>query len=289
MEHHPIELPFAPLPINSKLSELGLDKEYSDEENANHFDNLNLVYVALTRAEEALFITTYDKGANTVGNWMTHALESLIDTSSIPKIKIESKEVGRKVIIGHIEPQSTEITEGESDNMDYMARKPHPWKENLEFADVQEQEGQSLGKVFHEIVSKAEDQKSFDALLKRKLQTGNLLNEEMEQLLEFGHNLFSNQTYQELLQGGKVITERDILHEGKIIRPDMVIEKDSEQIVLDFKTGEEKNSHREQLLTYMNACKILRPVKVSGYLIYLNPFRLVKVEASQDQSQMKLF
>jgi ATP-dependent exoDNAse (exonuclease V) beta subunit len=289
MEHHPIKLPFAPLPINNKLTELGLDQEQSDEENANRFDNLNLVYVALTRAEEALFITTYDKGKNTVGNWMVQALASLVESASIPEARIESKDGERRIIIGNPEPQRTESNESEKSNHDYPARAMHPWKENLHFANVQERVMQNIGKVFHEILSKAKDLKSFEDLLKRKLEIGSVVNEEFEQLSGFGEGLFSNQTYKELLEGGKVISERDILHEGKVIRPDLVIEKQEEQIVLDFKTGEEKNIHKEQLSEYMKACKLLKPGQVSGYLVYLSPFKFVRVDDTGSKSQMELF
>jgi len=290
MKDYPLPLPYAPLKINKKLAQMGLEEEFKVEENANKFDNLNLIYVALTRAEEVLFINTYKNGSDTVGFWMAEAIENWFEqpTEAPFDIKIEENEEGRKLIIG-------ELAGNESANNDIEplpaanSYSSEPWKSDLKFANVWINQEQSLGNIFHDLVSKSFDLESFQAIAERKTQIGLLSGAEKDRLLEYGRKLFTNETFSLLLKEGTVFPEREILHKGKIIRPDLVVQKGSEQFVLDFKTGGNSEEHKHQIREYMEACEAITPGKVSGYLIYLDPFELVQVEQESDASQMKLF
>src|SRR5690606_17597598 len=68
-------IPFAPLPLNKRLIEMGLEAEWEEDEDASKFDNLNLIYVALTRAEEALCISFGSNGDSKIGEAIMNALE----------------------------------------------------------------------------------------------------------------------------------------------------------------------------------------------------------------------
>jgi len=290
MEYHPISLPFAPLKINNKLNEMGLEEEHRIEENANNFDNLNLVYVALTRAEEALFITTHDKGQGTVGKWMKNALEDLFDKSELEfNARIEQKETGRTIAIGNLKRQKSLKENKPEDDKVISASNFKTWKNGLDFAHVVENKEQVVGNIFHEIIASAQNLTSFIRLVKRKWATGLIGEEDKQRLLAFGGNLYSNKVYSDLIKDGKIISEREILHNGKVVRPDMIIEKENEQIVLDFKTGNKSIIHKEQLEEYMQACKNLGPSQVSGFIIYLDPFEIVSIQDNSEESQMKLF
>jgi ATP-dependent exoDNAse (exonuclease V) beta subunit len=63
------------------------------------------------------------------------------------------------------------------------------------------------------------------------------------------------------------------------LRPDRVIIKNNQAIVIDYKTGEMKKTDHEQVQNY---CSILRQMgykPVKGYLLYTQDIQIVKVEA----------
>ena len=290
MKNHPISLPYAPLRINSKLADKGLEMEYQIEENANQFDNLNLVYVALTRAEEALFISTYDKGKGTVGKWMKNALEALFDKSeTILEAEIEEKETGRKISIGNLLHRDVMQETEREDHQDATFSRLKIWKKGLDFAHVVENRDQITGNIFHELISKAHNLDPFKRLVERKWRMGIIGEEEKQRLFNYGKTLLSNPIYSELIEEGKIISEREILHKRKVIRPDLIIEKENEQIVIDFKTGSRSVLHDQQLIEYMDACENMGMKNVNGFVIYLDPFEIIPVLENSGESQMKLF
>jgi len=289
MKNQPIDLPYAPLKINKSLVKIGLEEEFNREEHANHFDNLNLAYVALTRAEEALFINTHSKSGGTIGSWMEKALEALLNGEDQSEFdpKIEITEFGRIISIGSLNEPKNEKQDEESNNSKPL--RLHPWKQGLEFADLRNNKMQKLGNVFHELISKAQTPVEFRRLVDRKHQIGQIKDHEKGFLTELSESLFSSDTFHQIIRDGNVIAEREIFYQGKIIRPDMIIEKESEQVVLDFKTGIEKPIHKDQIAEYMSACRILGPKNVKGYLVYLDPLKFIPVESSEANLQMNLF
>lgn len=291
MENHPINLPYAPLKINKGLRKMGLDREFDDEENDNHFDNLNLAYVALTRAEEALFITTHNKSSGTVGSWMVEALDKMFDdsTHSDLKAKRETRESGQIITLGNLNEVENPGKKSIEDNNETEPYPIHPWRKDLEFADIEKEGTQKIGNTFHELISKTQTVASFNRLLNRKWKTGLISEKEKEILTDLSSSLFTNESFEDLLRNGKIFAEREILHQGKILRPDMVIQKESEQIVLDFKTGSAKESHVQQIAEYLSACKLLGPKNVKGFLVYLDPLKFIPVEENAKSSQLNLF
>ena len=71
----------------------------------------------------------------------------------------------------------------------------------------------------------------------------------------------------------RVINERDIMisenGESKIYRPDRLIETENGFIIIDFKTGEEKEKHQLQLNQYQSVLEKLGKVVLETALIYV--------------------
>ena len=76
-----------------------------------------------------------------------------------------------------------------------------------------------------------------------------------------------------------VYNERDILDEnGGLLRIDRLVIKNSEAIVIDYKTTKEKlNTHIDQIKNYINVLNNTAFEKVSGYLLYVDNLELVKI------------
>lgn len=71
--------------------------------------------------------------------------------------------------------------------------------------------------------------------------------------------------------GLKVKTEPEILlPNGKTFRPDRIIFKENETIVIDFKTGKPEEHHLEQVKGYLSLLKEMGFTQTKGFLLYLN-------------------
>jgi ATP-dependent exoDNAse (exonuclease V) beta subunit len=77
----------------------------------------------------------------------------------------------------------------------------------------------------------------------------------------------------------QIYVEKSILVPGKgEFRPDRIIEKGGELIILDYKFGEPRSSHERQLKTYSLAIEKMDYSKVSAYLLYPESGLLLEIE-----------
>jgi ATP-dependent helicase/nuclease subunit A len=90
------------------------------------------------------------------------------------------------------------------------------------------------------------------------------------------NEIFSNSAIKELFVDEELLfVETDILcPDGNTFRPDRVILKDGHPVVIDFKTGIEKESHRKQIVNYKNILTQMGYKNVQGVLLYLADQRL---------------
>ena len=77
----------------------------------------------------------------------------------------------------------------------------------------------------------------------------------------------------------KVIAEQDILtRDGSIRRPDRVMLKSDEVIVVDYKFGKQKSTgHKAQVRNYANMLMQMKYKQVKAYLWYVNLNEVVEV------------
>jgi hypothetical protein len=90
------------------------------------------------------------------------------------------------------------------------------------------------------------------------------------------NDIFSVPAIKELFVDDELLfVETDILcPDGTTFRPDRVILKNGHPVVIDFKTGIEKENHRKQIMNYKNILTQMGYENVQGVLLYLADQRL---------------
>jgi hypothetical protein len=79
-------------------------------------------------------------------------------------------------------------------------------------------------------------------------------------------------------QEWKIKTEAPLLlPDGAVIRPDRVMIKEKNAVILDYKTGEEDEMHERQLNIYGQNLIASGYESVEKYLLYLKPIKLLKL------------
>jgi hypothetical protein len=71
------------------------------------------------------------------------------------------------------------------------------------------------------------------------------------------------------VSGLTIWVERGIAWEGKVLRPDRVVERGTGRTVIDFKTGKQKPQDLSQVRQYAQAVSASQGPDIEAYLVYL--------------------
>ena len=108
------------------------------------------------------------------------------------------------------------------------------------------------GRRVHEILSYIKTVNDVDDALKKALRLGLIANSEVREMRSTLNIVLKNADMRPYFaQGLRVKNEEEILlSNGRILRPDRLIFKENEVIIIDYKTGLENNTHKKQILEY---------------------------------------
>lgn len=286
--------PILPISITKDMKMSDFACDYVDENIMSNIDNLNLLYVALTRAANGLFITTEKAKETKDDNVKISSMSDLITALSTRFVEDgimeeTSKNTFTKGFIKY-EGNEREITTATINLSDYKSRGntvcqslkiKRNYENTFDDSSAETIRKTELGKNIHEllsiIITKADTEKALKKMLySGKIETKNYTR--MKQLLE--SKLESEMVSQWFDGSYKIITETSILtSSGELFRPDRVMENESEVIVVDYKTSAKPSqSHNRQVATYMQLLQSMYNKTVSGYIWYILSDELVKVD-----------
>ena len=285
------------LPINNKqaMTKSIFSKDYYKDYMYQVVDNLNILYVATTRAKSNLFIFTDGSGGrgenvsklmNKVIENITHLDGSTLDQSegtfrygeivgskSGKKEKKEEKEEKKK------NPFETEPQIVEQPFTFYESKIEFRQSNELErfLSDNEEEKRQydyiEEGKLMHLVMSGIEKKEDIEKTLRRIMTEGLISTEEkydrIKRLVEKALTLpeaaeWFNGSYR--LYNECAILSND---EKKTRRPDRVMIKGKKAVVVDYKFGREDKKYKEQVKKYMELLENIGYTDVKGYLWYV--------------------
>ena len=246
------ELGLLAVGANKRLLDSHFKEAYQLETNHTVIDNINLLYVAFTRAEERLYITCpVDTGKE------LNSVSKLISRSC----KAIQPEFDEKVFeSGNVDDIKTPNKKVDSHSQVLMPSYPSVrWQEKL-----------SLTTHATELLSLLEDKRmlkiNYGILVHQVLAEINNVNEVDDSinkivfkgLISEDEKTFLEKEIKEILSVPEIkkyfdkeyvsLSEREfILPGGEILRPDRVVFKSNEATVIDFKTGKREKKHVEHL------------------------------------------
>lgn len=317
----PEEEPYSKLPlIPVDLDKSGMmgsvyEKDYIDEHLQNTVDNLNLLYVAFTRAGKNLFV--YGKHSNNAGyrdviieNALKEVSRKLNDGNSSDTTAIlhgidDDKTEPVTFEYGHL----TESHDDRKNNNDNVFEEEAgtlkikienfdnkiTFRQSNDSEDFIEQEDEEAvktqtyihtGNVLHQIFSTIHTTADIENALKQLEQDGVLYDKDLkaEDLKDKLRRHLANPQVQDWFSDRwQLFNECSILHvdkdTGKVKehRPDRVMTDGEEMIVVDFKFGNRKAKHFDQVGEYIKLLKDMGYTNVTGYLWYVRDDEIVKV------------
>ncbi len=283
------------LPINSSLEETEMAKYYYEEKEKAAFDDFNVMYVAMTRAKDILFL--YSKGksdaknSNLLEDYLNERSASYLIDNELLKVNFEDVVYDDDIVrnykeyqFGRMEYVANESEKEDANEVKLAENEIAPitidWTKMVKFkedptmfwAKDNTYEPQEWGNLVHEIFSKIKTFDSAKKVLKFYENDGCIDEKTSAELYEEFCEMANNKEIKEAYSSEAVVrNEMEILtEEGGKIRPDRYAELKDKVILIDYKTGRDNAKYYEQLREYAYALKRMGVEKtIKPYLVYL--------------------
>jgi ATP-dependent exoDNAse (exonuclease V) beta subunit len=248
---------------------------YDEKKQEELLDNINVLYVALTRAEEQLYVISNmnltSKGEVKTNDMSTFFINYLMNYGGFDESKLEyefgspgklssnakhvdtSKKI--EVVAETLDPKSIKIAQ----------REALMW-------GTHQQESIEYGNVIHEILSFVKTKEDVVLAVDKAIENG---------LINFGQKELVSQTIRDIVNhkelelffadGNTVLNEQTIIRkDSTTIKPDrMVVTTDDEVYLLDYKTGIHNAKYQKQLENYQHAIELMGYKVIKKSLIYI--------------------
>ncbi len=288
------QLELVPVKFEKRMGESIFFQEYFQEKISHYIDNLNMLYVAFTRARTALFTWSVTTGKfGNMADVLHHAMEladhlplnaadSLFcklsdyydsDTSSFSFGEISSSSKKEKVKENGLVLSEFRF----ADFHDYLNLRKR--NEHFFVADELASTKINKGRIFHEMLARISTTTDVDLAVSELVFKGVVQAAEGELMKQQLHELVTDPEVKSWFDGSyRVLNERSILTGTELKRPDRIMINDEEVIVVDYKSGEkELDKYHCQVRTYVNELKRCGYPNVSGYIWYTQTNKRVKV------------
>ncbi len=248
---------------------------FDEEQEKLHLDAYNLLYVALTRAENILYIISemdLNKDGSYKNNYFSGLFIHFLDSKGIWDATKTDYTFGR--IPKRIGPKMSTFehfdipyiyTDKDRPSFKILTRSGMLW-------DTGQEEAIKKGNDIHYILSHIRFARDIKNALKRAEQMGIMQHYERQAIKD---KIISIVTHPKLIplfgDGNTVLNEREILLEnGTNIRPDRVVLNGNKATILDYKTGEANPKYKQQLLSYANALTTMGYAVENKIIVYID-------------------
>lgn len=273
-----IKLPVAAINLSSKVKNAGLEKEFDLEEQEQILENLNLLYVAFTRASERLhIISAYSNNSKTL---ISHWIE--------------------KYLTDNLKPKATNYFEiGEINNKQLQESKESPEHFNLNPLKFETStnviqikaahllnsedslEAKEMGIIIHWILSKINNNKEVDEAINQALLEGMINTTQIILIKEKLNKLVNHPELKNYFESEKnyKIEMEIATFSGEVLRPDRIIIEENLTTIIDYKTGRENNKkYSKQLLKYQEAMTNMGYSNIKSLLVYIDDLTIVELK-----------
>ncbi len=296
----PLKQPFdnlelVPVKYSKKMGESLFHKEYFNEKMSNYIDNLNLLYVAFTRAKMALFTwSVYTEKLSNVGDLLLNSVEKNENFPAPDKDLVENltdfyDEENKLLEIGELKTFSEEnkstdqplsINKFQFADFGKFLQLRNNHEHFFEEADSYEKRI-NKGRLIHEVLANTITSKDLDKSINELLFKGMVTTPEADEIKKQVETMLSDPEIKSWFNGSfRVVNERNILNKNKTMkRPDRIMLNKNETIVVDYKSGEQEiEKHSRQVKNYMNELKACGYPNVSGFIWYTRENKRVPVK-----------
>ncbi len=262
------------LPVEKQMLDTVYADRFREEQIKSMLDLVNLLYVALTRPQEQLYIITASPPTN------MEELKSLPAFFSAYLQSIGVWEEAKSTYEFGIFTPMQKTSRKKRGGIRVLSSMPSSdWRKAIkirqrapEFWDMEDPAGKvDFGSRIHAILADIRVAPDREEALKRALLSGMISREEEPSIREMLDTVVSHPLLARYFHAEVVVkTEPEILQaEGESSRPDRVVFDGIEVTVIDYKTGKRSQSHRRQIERYGQLLQEMGYQRVRKLLVYV--------------------
>lgn len=256
---------------------------YQQQREELELDNFNLLYVALTRAVEQLYIVT-EKKISSKGEENTNFYSGVF-INYLKKIDEWNDEVleysfGNKERVSVREEKISQVqiqqgfisTPWKEHNIHMLASASKLW-------DTEQGKAIEFGNLIHEMMAEIITKNDVEKVVHRYEQQGVLPQEKSFEVIKDMQRIVNHSNLKEYFsEEVTVFNEREIVDvDNQIIIPDrLIFNQKNEVVIVDYKTGKPSKTHHQQLLKYERVLKSMNIEVLKKILVYINEEILVE-------------
>ncbi|BFP41352.1 UvrD-helicase domain-containing protein [Flavobacteriaceae bacterium GF1] len=239
---------------------------YTSENHLSELDDINVLYVALTRAIEGLFILTKESRTETYGkmfknyllqkgiwdsNTTRYQFGKFMETMDNPPIKTTTKQIP--------------YTYNTADNLPKIATASQSlW-------EPEKNKSLEWGNILHSILAEINTLQDVDGAVLRALTIGDVSQYDAEPIRDTILKILTHPQLSEFFQEKSMgRNEVEILDgHGRLYRPDRLVFHGKQVAIIDYKTGAFNSKHHQQLESYATVLEELDLVVTQKILVYI--------------------
>lgn len=306
-KEHPFDLfKLLPVQLSSSTAKSIFSNEYFTEQIYTRVDNLNLLYVAFTRAIEKLIVfapvaEVKEESKNTAHllnmfrNQIAFSAESYLDASLLKTENSETStilEYGLDTTVLRSEEEISEDLRLDEYTTSSISSRKSKMVVSGEFRTLSSVENnlRMKGTIFHEIFQNIRTFQDIDSAVREMVKKGVIAEAEEKSVISEVKDLLKRPDVKKwFTDDWEVKTEADILLKtGQLKRPDRIMFGKNKVIVVDYKFGEkEEANYTRQVLNYKLKLIQMGFRNVEAYVWYV--FLKKVVMATDKPVQGKLF
>ena len=250
---------------------------YAQHQSELELDNINLLYVALTRPIEQLHIISNKKlpknGAENLNsysglfiNYLKHVNQWNDNQSHYCFGEQKRMPIPDEKVVATQKQQAFISIPKKTHGINIIANSGYLW-------DTSQKDAIERGNLVHDIMSQIKTKDDIDFTIENFISEAIINPSQAIELKTVVENIVNHPLLTYLFSPEvTVYNEKDIItKQGEILRPDrIVINTKNEATIVDYKTGSPNSSHVKQIETYSSALRDMLYNVKKGILIYTN-------------------
>jgi len=281
------DLGIVPVKYSKLLMETIFSASYEEEKYSVYLDNINLLYVALTRAKDVLYCFSVDnpRSENSIAGILKNVVTADINAEysfclnkfyDSEKKVLEYGEIPENLAVKLENKNMISSTYSVSQAMESLKLKLHGENYFSAGSEVLRKKI-NYGKLMHEVFEGINTASDISAVIRRLILEGKVAEEESVELEKKVNEMIGMPQVADWFAPENIVMNEAgiLLPDGNTRRPDRVIFRNGKTTIIDFKFGEENPRYAEQVDQYRRLLIEMGYDNIEAYIWYVDKNKIV--------------
>lgn len=248
------------------------DAQFDEEMQKRDMDNINVLYVALTRPKEKLLIYCQHPGKESSKQFVSLLNDYMLERDDKREIRPGVNGLGENGV------RQNKVEAADSVETVQMGGVSFPdWSDRIAIAEQaaqtfgeRDEESIRRGNIVHGVLSMIDNRDHTEEAFARYLMLNPTDQADIDEIKTMIQNMLAQNDVARFFDPEyECKNECSLVSHGDVLRPDRLVFTPDETWVIDFKTGAPNAEHHIQISHYCDVIASMGYPRVKGYLIYI--------------------